>query len=100
MLSHLRSKYGVSLEKCDPGEDYNISSGTTYKIDDIVKMLLDRVSIKIEIKQDPERMRPSDVPVLLGDNSKFCEKTGWKPKIPFEKTLEDILDYWRENIKT
>ncbi|MBU1626127.1 GDP-mannose 4,6-dehydratase [bacterium] len=91
--------YWVSLEKCDPGEVYNISSGTTYKIKDVVKMLLERVSIDIDIKQDPERMRPSDVPVLLGDNTKFCEKTGWKPQIPFEKTLEDILDYWRTHIK-
>ena len=92
--------YWISLEKCDPGEVYNISSGKTYMIQDIVKMLLDRVSFDIEIKQDPERMRPSDVPVLLGDNKKFCEKTGWKPQIPFEKTLEDILDYWRMNIRS
>ena len=62
-------------------------------------MLLDKVSIDIEIRQDPERLRPSDVPVLLGDNTKFSGKTGWQPEIPFEKTLEDLLNYWRDNIK-
>ncbi len=43
-------------------------------------------------------MRPSDVPVLLGDNSKFVAKTGWKPEIPFKKTMEDLLNYWRERV--
>jgi len=52
----------------------------------------------IEVKQDPDRMRPSDVMVLLGDCTKFKEKTGWKPEIPFEKTLEDTLNYWREKL--
>ena len=87
--------YWVSLEKCDPGEVYNISSGSTYRISDVIKLLLEKVNIDIEIEQDPERMRPSDVPVLLGDNSKFCSKTGWKTEIPFKKTLEDLLVYWR-----
>jgi GDP-4-dehydro-6-deoxy-D-mannose reductase len=51
--------------------------------------------VKIEVKQDPARLRPSDVPVLLGDCSRFERTTGWKPTIPFEKTLEDMLEFWR-----
>jgi GDP-4-dehydro-6-deoxy-D-mannose reductase len=43
-------------------------------------------------------MRPSDVQILLGDCSKFKKKTGWKPVIPYEKTLKDMLDYWRERV--
>lgn len=43
-------------------------------------------------------MRPSDVPVLLGDCSKFKKQTNWESKIPFEKTLEDTLNYWRKNV--
>jgi GDP-4-dehydro-6-deoxy-D-mannose reductase len=43
-------------------------------------------------------MRPSDVEVLRADNSKFCNLTGWKPEIPLEKTLEDLLNYWRERV--
>ena len=55
--------------------------------------------VKIEVKQDPKRMRPSDVEVLLGDYSKFNKATGWKPEIPFTKTMEDLLNYWREKVK-
>ena len=52
---------------------------------------------EIEIKVDKSRLRPSDVPTLLGDCSKFKKDTGWKPEIPFERTLEDIVEYWRNH---
>ncbi len=87
--------YWLSLEKCEAGEVYNICSGTTWYIRDMLNMLIERSKVKIGIQQDPDRMRPSDVEVLLGDASKFRQATGWKPEIPFEQTLEDILNYWR-----
>lgn len=90
--------YWLSLEKGIPGEVYNICSGQTIKIKDMLDMLLSLSSVKVEVKQDPARMRPSDVPILLGDCTKFREATGWEPKIPFEKTLEDLLNYWRERL--
>lgn len=49
-------------------------------------------------RPDPERMRPSDVPLLVGDSSKFRRQTGWEPTIPFEQTLRDMLAYWRRQI--
>jgi GDP-4-dehydro-6-deoxy-D-mannose reductase len=58
-------------------------------------MLLGMTKVKIEVKQDAARLRPSDVPILLGDNTKFVRATGWQPTIPFEQTLRDMLDYWR-----
>ena len=58
-------------------------------------MLLAQTTVKIEVKQDPARLRPSDVQILLGDNSKFVAATGWQPTIPFERTLRDMLEYWR-----
>ena len=61
-------------------------------------LLLSMSSLKIAVEQDPQRMRPSDVPLLLGDYSKFKNQTGWEPSIPFEKTLEDLLNYWRERV--
>lgn len=88
--------YWLSLEKCDVGEVYNICSGKAFKIKDVLDILLSFSKTKVEIKQDPARIRPSDVPILLGDYSKFSQKTGWQPTIPFEKTLEDILNYWRD----
>ncbi len=54
--------------------------------------------IRVDVKQDPTRLRPSDVPVLVGDSSKFRQQTGWAPRIPFERTLRDVLDYWRERV--
>ncbi len=49
----------------------------------------------IMVEEDPARLRPSDVQILLGDYSKFNAATGWEPTVPFEQTLQDILDYWR-----
>jgi len=90
--------YLVAVQKCDPGDVYNICTGKAYKIGDMLNILLSYSKVKVEIKEDPSRMRPSDVQILLGDNSKFVAKTGWKPTIPFEKTLEDLLNYWRERV--
>jgi GDP-4-dehydro-6-deoxy-D-mannose reductase len=61
----------------------------------MLDLLLSMSHSKIEVRPDPTRLRPSDVPILLGDNSKFVKVTGWQPVIPFEQTLRDMLDYWR-----
>jgi len=87
--------YWLATEKCVAGEVYNICSGRDWKIKDMLDYLLKLSKVKVEVKQDPSRMRPSDVQILLGDNTKFTKQTGWKPEIPFEKTLEDLLNYWR-----
>lgn len=90
--------YWLALEKGTPGEVYNICSGKGYSIREILDMLLGMTRVAIGVEQDPERMRPSDVPILIGDNSKFVKATGWKPKIPFTNTLEDTLNYWKERV--
>jgi GDP-4-dehydro-6-deoxy-D-mannose reductase len=87
--------YWLALEKCEAGEVYNICSGKAWSIQEMLDLLLSMTKKKIEVKQDPARLRPSDVPVLLGDYSKFHQATGWTPTIPFEQTLSDMLDYWR-----
>jgi GDP-4-dehydro-6-deoxy-D-mannose reductase len=90
--------YHLSLEKCESGEVYNICSGRTWAISKVLEMLLGMSDMDVEVQEEPERMRPSDVPLLLGDNSRFREATGWSTTIPFEKTLKDTLDYWRSKI--
>lgn len=90
--------YLLSVEKCDPGDVYNICTGSTIKIGDMLDMLLSMSKSKVQVKPDESRMRPSDVPVLLGDNSKFVAATGWKPEIPFKQTMEDLLNYWRSRV--
>jgi len=88
--------YWLALEKGEAGEVYNICSGKAIPIKNILRKLISMSKRDIQIRNDPERMRPSDLKVLIGDNTKFCEKTGWKPQIPIDKTLEDLLNYWRE----
>lgn len=90
--------YWLALEKGEPGEVYNICSGRGFAIRELLDLLLKRVRIPVEVQVDPERLRPSDVPILVGDCTKFRERTGWAPRIPLEQTLEEILDYWRKQL--
>ncbi len=88
--------YWLALEKGKAGEVYNISSGVGRKISDVLEMLMELSGVRVKVEQDEARMRPSDVPILVGDNSKFRKETGWEPLIPFEQTLTDLLNFWRE----
>lgn len=90
--------YRLLMKMGNPGDVYNVCSNRAVSIDSMLKMLMDLSTKTIEVRQDPERMRPADNPVLLGDNSKLVNLTGWKPAIPIEKTLEDLLNYWREKV--
>jgi GDP-4-dehydro-6-deoxy-D-mannose reductase len=91
--------YWLALESCEPGDVYNICTGNAISIRDLLNMVLANINVEVEVKQDPSRLRPSDVPLLEGDYSKFAAATGWKPQIPFNKTLADIIDYWRARIQ-
>jgi GDP-4-dehydro-6-deoxy-D-mannose reductase len=88
--------YWLALESGVGGEVYNICSGSCYKISDVLDMLIKITGVKVTVVHDRLRMRPSDVPVLQGDNSSFRSLTGWKPEIPFEKTLTDLVEFWRK----
>ena len=61
-------------------------------------MLLDLSDVAVEVKQDPSRMRPSDVMVIRGSAEKFRKATNWEPLIPFKQTVKDLLDFWRERV--
>jgi len=91
--------YWLAMNKCDIGEVYNIASGKATRIRDILDMLIKISGVKVDVRQDPQRMRPSDEPIIQGDNTKFMEKTGWQPEITLERSLKDLLDYWREMLK-
>lgn len=90
--------YYLALERGEPGEVYNICRGEGHKIREILDMLLGLSRVDIEVRPDPARMRPSDVELLVGDSSKFRDRTGWQPQIPLRQTLSDLLDYWRERV--
>jgi GDP-4-dehydro-6-deoxy-D-mannose reductase len=87
----------IISEKGKPGDVYNICSGKGYRIKDIINKLISFSSSNIKIIQNSEKLRLLDDPVFIGDNSKI-RKLGWKPEIPIEKTLKDMLEYWRNKL--
>ncbi|MBN2537689.1 GDP-mannose 4,6-dehydratase [candidate division WOR-3 bacterium] len=90
--------YHLLLEKGEPGEVYNICTGSGWRIGDMLEVLLKLSRVKVEVKPDPARMRPSDVELLVGDPTKLKKQTGWKPKYAFEQTMADLLDHWRARV--
>jgi GDP-4-dehydro-6-deoxy-D-mannose reductase len=90
--------YWLAAEKGEDGEVYNVGTGKAMAMKEMLDMLLALSKAKVKIKVDPERLRPSDVPILLSDSTKFVSLTGWKPQIPLEQTFKDLLNYWREKV--
>ncbi len=90
--------YHLLATEGEPGEAYNICSGKGYSIQYLLDTLLSYSTTDIDVRQDPERMRPSDVPRRVGDASKLQARTGWQPTIPFEQSLLDILNDWRQQM--
>ena len=80
------------------GDVYNVCSGRGHKMRDVLDILLSMSNRKIEVKQSDKRMRKIDDPIFIGDNSKL-RGLGWKQDIRIEKTLQDLIDYWRNEIK-
>lgn len=91
--------YWLLLEKCQAGEVYNIGGERTVTVGDILECLKGMAECKIAHEVDPARLRPSDVTLQVPDISKFKQATGWKPEIPMEKTLGDLLDHHRFEIR-
>lgn len=81
------------------GEVFNVASGIPRSIRSILDGLVTLSSAEIAIQEDPARLRPSDVPVLIGDAGKLIRRTGWRPEIPIEQSLADTLDFWRERVR-
>jgi len=92
--------YWDLLDKCPPGEVYNIGGNETMEIGDILEMLKGMATVDISHEVDPSLLRPSDVTLQIPDTSKFHAATGWQPQIPVEQTMRDLLDYHRRRIKT
>jgi GDP-4-dehydro-6-deoxy-D-mannose reductase len=81
-----------------PGTVYNLCSGTATRIGDIVELVRARGRVPAEVRVDPSRLRPSDEPILLGDNTRLRQATGWAPQIGMEQIVDELLAYWRESI--
>ncbi len=90
--------YWLAVTRGKPGEVYNIATGNGITIQELLDRLIALTDVEVTVQPDPDRMRPSDVEILIGDSSKFRDDTGWEPEIPFDKTLQDTVDYWREKV--
>lgn len=88
--------YYLALTKGKSGEIYNICSGKGVSIQDILEMLISFSDKEIKVDNDISKLRKVEIPVMIGDNSKFGKETSWKPKYDLETTLKDMLNYLRK----
>lgn len=91
--------YYLALTRGAPGEVYNIGSGTSHTVRELLETLIRLSGREVAIVQDPARLRPVEVPAVMADIRKFKACTGWKPLIPFEQSMRDVLAYWREQVR-
>jgi GDP-4-dehydro-6-deoxy-D-mannose reductase len=87
--------YVALLKKGTPSQVYNVSSGVARTMRSVLDALAARSRVDVLIETDPSLMRPSDTPLMLGDSTKLRRETGWHPEVPFDQTLDDLLNYWR-----
>ena len=90
--------YSMIVSLGRPGRIYNACSGQGYRMADILDRLLAQARTPVTIQTDADRLRPLDVPVVVGDGRRLRDELGWTPEIPIERTLGDLLDYWRNRV--
>jgi GDP-4-dehydro-6-deoxy-D-mannose reductase len=87
--------YRLILERGVSGGAYNVCSGRAIAIGELLDMLLQRARVPIRVRVDPSRYRPNDVPLVVGDPTRISTELGWQPQIPLNRTVDDLLEYWR-----
>jgi GDP-4-dehydro-6-deoxy-D-mannose reductase len=90
--------YLALAEKGKAGQAYNIGSGYAHSIGEILEMLLAHATVSIQVREEPARLRPSDVPLLVADASRLYTDTGWQPMIDLDVALKHTLEYWRKTM--
>lgn len=91
--------YTTIVERGEPGRVYNVCSGQAFKIREVLDRLVGMSRVPVTVTVDPARYRPSDNLMLWGDPTRIERELGWKPEIPLNTTLADLLDYWRKEIQ-
>lgn len=90
--------YRAVVERGTPSRPYNVATGRAFAIGDLLERLLTRARVPIRVRVDPARLRPNDVPVLAGNPARIHAELGWQPTIPLDRTLDDVLAYWRASV--
>ena len=91
--------YRAILEQGSSGRPYNVSSGRAYPVGEVVGRLVAKSRVPVHVRVDASRFRPNDIPLLVGDPSRIRDEIGWTPTIPLEQTLDDMLEYWRSQMR-
>jgi GDP-4-dehydro-6-deoxy-D-mannose reductase len=92
--------YHLALTQGRAGEVYNLGAGQAHTVRELLNTLIAASGAAIEIVQDPERTRLVEVPRMVADCTRMADHTGWRTQIPFERSLSDVLDYWREQVRS
>ncbi|HEX2342713.1 MAG TPA: GDP-mannose 4,6-dehydratase [Vicinamibacterales bacterium] len=90
--------YRALAERGTPGRVYNVCRGEAYTVAELLERLMSLARVRLDVQPDPALFRPNDNPIVLGDSSRIRHETGWQPTTPIERTLADLLEYWRERI--
>jgi GDP-4-dehydro-6-deoxy-D-mannose reductase len=88
----------VAGEKCELGDVYNVGAERIYSVQEIIEAIRKQAKVSFEVQPDPALMRPSDEAVIAGDTNKFRSRCNWKPEVSLEKTLADMLAWWRSGL--
>ena len=90
--------YALILRRGTPGDVYNVASGRAHTVRTLVDQLVALAGMPIEVRIDPERYRPADIPIIYGSAAKLQRDTGWEPRIPLAQTIRDVLAEWRVRV--
>ena len=91
--------YRLIVERGTPGRPYNICTGRAVAVQEVLDRLLSHARVSVRVVQDPARYRPNDIPLVLGDPTRATTELGWAPRIGFEQTARDLLEYWRTQVR-
>lgn len=90
--------YWLAASHGKAGGVYNVCSGGGTSIRRVLEILVEYSGLDVEVEEDPDRLRTADIPQLVGDSTRFRDLTGWRPEIPLDQTLGDLLDWWRSEV--
>ena len=90
--------YAIILDHGVAERPYNVCSGRAVPVREILDALVARSRVAVQVVIDPARYRPHDSPIVVGDSGRIRRELGWQPMLPIERTLDDLLEFWRARV--
>jgi GDP-4-dehydro-6-deoxy-D-mannose reductase len=92
--------YRVLVDRGTRGLAYNVCRGEALSVRELIDALVARARVPVNVVVDPQRVRKVDIPLVLGSHARLTSDTGWQPEVPFARTLDDLLTYWRGQVRS